>query len=103
MANIRVTGSAILESVNQVAVTATTLVTSINTGAKMLNRWVEHTYEIQQKDLKIAQESIEDRLVLKHGMSILQQRQEMHRFLEENPAQRQEAQDILDHLRKALA
>lgn len=103
MADIRMAGSALLNTVTEVATTATSLVTSVGTGAKMLNAFADHAHWKQSMDIKAAKVGYEDQLANAKALEIAKSRATIRDYVAANPASAAEIQSIVNELKQALA
>lgn len=103
MATVRMTGAALLTTVTEVAETATSLVTSIGTGAKMLNAFADNAHWQQGKRIAASKVGFEDNLMVTSTMEIAKNRKLLRDYTTENPEQADEIAQIITELKAALA
>jgi hypothetical protein len=103
MADIRMAGASLLTTVTEVANTATSLVTSVGTGAKMLNAFADNAHWQQSKRIAVSKVGYEDNLVTTKALEIAKSRATLHDYISANPTQSTEINDIITELKKALA
>ena len=103
MATVRLTASALLDTVTQTAAAVGNIVSSVGSGAAAINDFADNLRQTQLTEIKAAREGLYDRTVVKHTLIMLQSHDELDAYLVANPHQQSRCDEITARLKKALA
>lgn len=103
MATIRMTGAAVLGTVVEAAEAINDVINSVSTGARMLNRSIEHAAFKQQTNMKLDRKYYEEHVINTKMLEIDQLREKSVSYMSENEQRRERCERIYEELKAALA
>ena len=102
MATARIAISSLFDTVTETAGAAQHLVKSVSSGAQMFNDYVEDARWKQQARLVTGRIGFEEQLMRERTLEIVRGRQELDKYVEENPQQTALVKEIWEKLEAAL-
>jgi hypothetical protein len=103
MANVRMTGAALLATVTTTAETLTNAVEAVGASTKMLNNFVNNARSEQEMRIKAGAVSFKDRLMSEQTVAVATSRKTMEEYISQNPGQTDLCKEIWTKLEEALA
>lgn len=103
MATARVTATALLSTINEVASTATSLIGAVGTGAKMLNSFADNAHWEQTQTIEANKNGFKAELSSSVAMRIIKAEDTLSDYIAKNPTQADRIQQIVNSLNKSPA
>lgn len=103
MADLKMAAASVLTTVTETANTVTNLVTSIGTGAKMIQDYTSNAREQQLINIKISRVNYEEKLMADKAHELMTARQALKDFIGNDATKQSDVDSILAEYRRVLA